>query len=101
MMPPGLVCAWAAAKVLHGAVRVQALASLPCADTKVRNVVAWAGAAARPSASEVAVSSPGVILVMGCYIRVGSSRASSAHRVIKAIAIAWRGESELLRRPCC
>ncbi len=44
MMPPGLVCVWAAAKVLHGAASVHGLRSLPWADTKVRNVSACAGA---------------------------------------------------------
>jgi hypothetical protein len=45
--PAGAVLEMAPAKVLHGAVRLQGLASSPTPETQVRVAWAWAGAEAR------------------------------------------------------
>ena len=47
--PPAAVFEMAPAQVLHGAVRLHGLASLPTPETQVRVACAWAGAIARPT----------------------------------------------------
>src|SRR3984893_18032708 len=51
--PPGAVFEMAPAKVLHGAVRLHGLASLPTPETQVRVACACAGAVARPTTKSV------------------------------------------------
>ena len=52
--PLSAVLEMAPAKVLHGAVRLQGLASSPTPDTQVRVACAWAGAACSRTTSDVA-----------------------------------------------
>src|SRR6202162_5381346 len=47
--PPAAVFEMAPGQVLHGAVRLHGLASLPTPETQVRVACAWAGAIARPT----------------------------------------------------
>ena len=52
--PPAAVFEIAPANVLHGAVRLHGLTSLPTPETQVRVAWAWAGAAVIPSVTAVA-----------------------------------------------
>src|SRR6266446_6620644 len=62
--PPGVVFAMAAAKVLHGAVRLQGLASLPTPETHVRDSWACVGEAARNGNASLMTESESATLRM-------------------------------------
>ena len=73
--PPVAVFEMAPAKVLHGAVRLQGLASSPTPETQVRVACAWAGAAATAMTTRHANATTSFLtMVTGSLLRLGCDR---------------------------